>query len=732
MSSSEEKAAAPSQSEDREAEIHKKEKKAKKAKPKSKKDKKKEKKHKHKASDSEKKKTKRKPKSEESSKSKSKKPASEESSKPKKKPAAKRKKPEASSAAAKPKRVIKVVPPAEALLIFPPEGIHSAPDKHGRYVKSVIYQAAGTSDQVFCSKEQLDEINRNKTGMPRTSQVCWIEIGVQGHEPTAVALAVRRDASGAYYPLTQNAEKRLCKSYYDLDYPKLKPRVLAYRNRLPLALGLEEYTGEFAGISFVSDRWFLKDEKEMKLEELVPLDKMKFSEKRPYIPAPMKKLVGNLMDAANADDNIEQSYDDGGRAASSSEEDKPVASSNSSSSSSSEEEEASASEEESADSEPKAKRAKNGKTVPEPPVRPPNFVAKPQLAQEAIELQSLVPLADTSTDPVAMRDLIKRANQSFAVQLAGGDAQRTSPAFAISRTEKTAVFIEKKPVPEKRPTVKLDTDEQPQEREPSPVRASSPPPPMPEKSKPESKKRAAPAGESVEKPAKKQTSPAESSGALRPRYTNFMVAAALRDHVLKNPQNLAKFDKIKELDALLQQSFSFAELIDMHGTPDANPDLYALLQLWFEFFCKENDLAVETRGVDEDIRDWLIKMKDVGKFDRKIELVEKSSVSIPATANKLCCYKLAERAARDQLSMTKTVRKLFQPLGQLFKLFPERDNLSEEDYKKTLRTNPNAQALLYSALILYEQAKKTGTCIRAAGSEAAAPAAEPEEEEMIF
>lgn len=728
MSSSEEEKAA-SQSSEREAEIQKKESKKKAAKKeaskKAKKAKsKKEKKKKHK--DSEEKAKKSKDSEEKAKKRAPKKSASEE----KKKPAAKRKKPEADSAAAKPKRAIKVVPPAEALLVFPPEGIRETPDKHGRYVKSVIYQATSGGDQVFCSKEQLDEINRNKTGMPRTAQVCWIEIGVEGHGPTAVALAVRRDASGAYYPLTQNAEKRLCKSYYDLDYPKLKPRVLAYRNRLPLALGLEQYTGEFAGISFVSDRWFLKDEKEMQLEQLVPVDKMKFSEKRPYIPAPMKKLVGNLMDAANADDNIEQSYDDGGRAASSSEEDKPAASSSSSSSSDSsseEEEEGSASEEASA--EPKAKRTKNGKesaAVAAAPARPSNFVAKPQLAQEAMELQALVPLADTSTDPVTVRDLIKRANNSFAVQLAGGDAQRTGPAFAISRTEKTTVFIEKKPVPEKRPAVQLDTEEQ---REPSPVRAEPMPPPP---SKPETKKRAAPPDEPAEKPAKKQSSPAESSGALRPRYTNFMVAAALRDHVLKNPQNLSKFDRIKELDTLLQQPLSFAELLEAHGTPAANPDLGALLQLWFEFFCQEHDLAVETRGVSEDVRDWLVKLKGLGLFDRKIELVEKSSVPSPAMATKLCCYKLAERAARDQLSMTEAVRKLFQPRGQLFKLFPERDSLSEEDYKKTLRSNPGAQALLYSALILYEQAKKNGTCIRPAGSEAVAAAAEPEEEEMIF
>lgn len=250
-----------------------------------------------------------------------------------------------------------------------------------------------------------------------------------------------------------------------------------------------------------------------------------------------------------------------------------------------------------------------------------------------------------------------------------------------------------------------------------------------EKKQPESKKRAAPA-ESTEKPAKKASAPAESSGALKPRFTNFVAASAIRDHVLKVPANLPKYDKTKELDAMLQQRLTFGQLVnDSAALSEQWPQLYPLLQLWFEYFCKEHDLAVETRGVIEDVHDWLVKLKAMGLFDREISLVEKPAPT--SLAGPMCLYEIVSVAAKAQTNMSKPVRALFQPTGKLFKLFPERDGLSEEDYKKTLRADPTSQSLLYSSLVLFEQAKKRGTCIHEADS--VAPAAEPEaEDEFIF
>lgn len=685
-----------------------------------------------------------------------------------KKAAPKRKKPEGVSA--KPKAAIKLKNPADALAEFPQAGLSlEAPDRQRRIVSRILFESDVST--ALCTEEEYTRINRDKTANPRPEQVCWIELSVEEYAVKATSLALRQtDKPGLYFPMNFNAEKRFVKACYGFDYPKFKDKVKAYQNRLPLILGLEEHAGEFNGISFVSDRWYLKDEAgEGAACELQHQTKALFSETRAYVPIAMRVKVGNMMDTMDVDDQVEDSYDGGaggelGEEASSSAEDKSIRSSEESGQWDDDEDEEDVYDDEERDEkkqlqtvEPIAKKQKTVKAKTEKPV--PDYEAgvyeeKPGVQNEAFKMVMLDKLIAPRTSPDEVKAIIQQCNETFAVHLTQGESLYEIGVFSVSRVEKTAKFLEKTAPPEKRNTVKFDIVEEPKrEATPPPPPQSIPPPqldsspPPPEEEKEESKqtpppppppqsetmpsektkKRSADEAKVPEKSnAKKPVSPA--SGALRPKFLNHAIALSIKKFVTDKPENRTRFDRQADYAEMLTTEFSFSQLVGSAKELEQRwPLLYPLLQLWFEFYCQEHRVSVESKSVNDVVREWVKSMEAAKVFD----MVIKADVQLVPEdeAAKSCLFKLVEKAARGQANMTERVRRLFNPTGKLFKLFPENDGLSEEDYRSVFRASADGKATLFTVLTLYERASAAGTCI---WKESAAPPPPPEDEEPEF
>lgn len=674
---------------------------------------------------------------------KSSKPKDEEEEK--KKAAPKRKKPE--NPTAKPKGNVKLKDPADALAEFPPTGLSATPDRQRRYVRKVLFESS--VETALCTEEEYNRINRDKNGTPRPEQVCWISISVIEYDVNATALALRQVGKpGVYFPMNFNAEKRFVKSCYEVDYPKFKPRVRAYHNRLPYILGLDQHSPEFAGISFVSDRWYLKDEPEDHPSALHNSNKALFSEKKPYIPVGMRIKIGNMMDTMDVDDQVEQSYDNDGPAPSSSEEDKSIHSSEEEGPEEEEEDDAGDDESDDEDGYDDEERAERKEFRPEPIAKRPKakgkqvdgdakiqmnfeegiYVSKPAVQAEAEKLAVLDKLIAPRAATDEVKAVIQQCNETYAVHLMQGESQYDLGVFSVSRVEKTAKFIEKTRPPETRNTVKLDTIEEPE-------RAATPPPPPPaepepmpsEKKKNQDSKKRSPDEVKISEPVSKKNG--TGSGALKPKYLNHTIATAIKNLVLKKPETRLRYDKQADYAELLRTEFSFAQLVGSAKELEAKwPLLYPLLQLWFEFYCQEHNLSVEGKSVNDVVRDWVKSMEAAKMFD----MVIKADVQLvpEEEASKMCLYKLVEKAARGQLNMTERVRRLFNPRGKMFKLFPENDSMSEEEYRKTFRESPTGQATLFTALELYERASAAGTCIWA--ETLSRPPPPPEDDEPEF
>jgi len=702
-----------------------------------------------------KKKAKKKAKKEAKKKAKKEKEKKSKEDEPKKKKSTSSATPSKKATPAKPKRVAKTQKTdEERLYSFPKEGLIAT-------VKEDVKDAGLFISRVLHRSERPMNAEDYKTARHATNsvpididQICWVQISVKGLEgKVATALAVRttgdetdKQVNLRYYPLVLNQEKMICEKLYTLGKknPTFKERVAAYNNRIPLANGLEKYADFFKEICFVSD-YYYKTNKDWASEgenKICSGKKLLFSESNLYLADPLKRHAGNLVDEQNLDQILEheeveapqreEAEASGIEAHEGSESEAEVCSGSLYSQEESGDDSDEAEEDDSGEDDEKAEKKKGKKSKPEEDVEP-VFSEAPAVQEKFKRLDHLVPLVDINASTTEMKNIITATNVNWpafvnrmpANQHQAEDSIRKGEdeiEVPIATVEKTKPLVGKMNDNQKtqRPTVQLIQQKEP-EKEPEVI---MPPKKSGDKRKTEDPSPAASAAKKqVTSEEKKNVARVEDAGTRKPKFTNHSVAVILKKYVSENPTKAAGFDIRDSLREALNSTYSLDELAE--SPPNGLIDcLNFILPLWFEFECQNTGAVVETKNFDSVVAEWKAQLALLGFPDHEV------SITAPKDGAHVIedCYGLVRFAVKNQMQLSQKQRLLFIPKGKLFKLFPEDDGVPDEQaYKNTLKTEL-AKSALYSAFLLFEEAKSRGTCLQETVKEREAEPANAEDD----
>jgi len=153
---------------------------------------------------------------------------------------------------------------------------------------------------LYASKKSYVRTDLKSLEPPRQNEVCAVlysDRNAPGHTFFAYAFRLRApNGSDQYWPLNQTHEKKsiaafdFCNGVGQLDTPeKLKDRVLAYRNRLPLVGPLADRADLFGNFGFISDAnaVHLWPEVFQSPEDFRSGTELLFGERYAYIPKPL-------------------------------------------------------------------------------------------------------------------------------------------------------------------------------------------------------------------------------------------------------------------------------------------------------------------------------------------------------------------------------------------------------------------------------------------------------------